>query len=102
MVTHATIDREKEVIMQDLARKAACDILRRGSTWDPKCKSDGIRRVKYQAGLTHEEAAEIEALRKHLCPYYSRYAFVRLLIMEFCQVARNRISNYERTCCSDD
>ena len=99
MVNTRELESRKASFLADLARQSAMTVLRRGKSWSPKARSDGTRRVKYQAGLTHEEAAEVETIRAALCPYYSRYAFVRVLLLEFCEVAREAIKNYEKDCC---
>ena len=99
MVVQREVDAKKGPILEQMARRSAEKVLRQGKNWSPKARSDARRRVKYQAGLTHEEAAELEAIREAICPYYSRYAFVRVLILEFCEVAREAMKKYERDCC---
>ncbi len=99
MVVQREVDAHKSKIFEKIARQSAEKVLRHGKTWSPKARSDARRRVKYQAGLTLEEAAELEAIREAICPYYSRYAFVRVLILEFCEAAREAMKKYERDCC---
>lgn len=75
-----------------LARKAAKRVLKHQENgWNKNSKSDAVNRVKYQCGLTQTEAAEVEALRAVLCPNYSRYGFVRLLMLAFIEVGRERV-----------
>lgn len=91
------INRKKELI-NEAARKASMNIILKGKEWDRRAKSDNKCRRKYQAGLTIDEAATIEAIRSHVCPQYSRYAFVRLLLLNFIETATEAIENYERSC----
>lgn len=104
------IEEMKERVLHELAWQSNSNVVLRGRSWHPnpskeekrrnqKSVSDMKRRVKYQAGLTLEEAAMVEALRSVLCPHYSRYAFVRLLILSFCEVAQKKIKDYEKDCC---
>ena len=98
MVVQGVVDARKGSILEGMAKQAARKVLHHGKNWSPKARSDAARRVKYQAGLTHEEAAEVEAIREAICPCYSRYAFVRVLLLEFCEVAREAMKKYERDC----
>lgn len=91
------INRKKELI-NEAARKASMNIILKGKEWDRRAKSDNKCRRKYQAGLTIDEAATIEAIRSQLCPQYSRYGFVRLLLLNFIETATEAIENYERNC----
>lgn len=95
------VSAEKELFMRDIARKASSNILMRGKNWSRFAKYQGVRRIKYQTSLTNEEASELEALRKILCPNYSRYAFIRLLLSEFIEVASSMVRQIDRGCCVD-
>lgn len=76
-----------------LAKKAARKVLQHQEKgWDRRSKSDAVNRVKYQCGLTQAEAAEVEALRQVLCPNYSKYGFVRLLLLAFIEVGQEKIA----------
>lgn len=93
------IDGEKAAIAKEYARQGANAILLRGKDWPPIARYQGTKRKKFQCTLTNEEAAEVEAIRNVICPQMSRYEFMRMLIREFCQVARAKVKNLERTCC---
>lgn len=98
-ISTENIEREKSAILTQYARESASAILLRGKSWPPKARYDGTKRNKFQTSLTDEEAAEIEAIRAVICPQMTRYAFMRYLIREFCEVARSKVKTLERTCC---
>lgn len=95
------VSAEKELFVRDIARKASSNILMRGKNWSRFAKYQGTKRVKYQTSMTNEEAAELEALRKVLCPNYTRYAFIRLVLSEFIEVANGMVRQIDRGCCID-
>ncbi len=97
--TNQAIDQKKSEILREYARQAAATIVIRGKSWPPKARYDGTKRNKFQTSLTDEEAAEVEAIRAVICPYMTRYEFMRVLLREFCEVARDKVKNLERTCC---
>lgn len=90
------VERHKQRLLHDAADGAATFMILRGKNWDRRAKSDKLCRVKYQAGLTVEESADLEALRAEICPDYSRYAFVRLLLLQFIALAKAHIAERER------
>lgn len=98
-ISTENIEREKSALLTQYARESANAILLRGKSWPPKARYDGTKRNKFQTSLTDEEAAEFEALRSVICPQMTRYAFMRYLIDEFCEVARSKVITLERTCC---
>lgn len=98
-ISTTNIEREKSAILAEFARESASAILLRGKSWPPKARYDGTKRNKFQTSLTDEEAAEIEAIRAVICPQMTRYAFMRYLIREFCDVARTKVDAFERNCC---
>ena len=98
-ISNQRIDGEKNAILNQYARESASAILLRGKSWPPKARYDGTKRNKFQTSLTDEEAAELEAIRAVICPHMTRYAFIRYLIREFCEVARSKVNSLERTCC---
>lgn len=95
---NANIIKRKNEIINEAARKASMNVILKGKEWDRRAKSDSKCRRKYQAGLTIEEAATIEAIRHHICPQYSRYAFIRLLLLNFIETATEALEKYERNC----
>ena len=100
--TQMAVSAERELFLRDIARKASSNILMRGKNWSRFARYQGTKRVKFQTSLTNEEASELEALRKILCPNYSRYAFIRLLLSEFIEVANSMIRQIDRGCCVDE
>ena len=91
------VDKQKEANIREYARQAASNIVLRGKGWSPQAKHDSTRRRKYQTALTNEEAAEVDAIHAAICPEFTRYALVRYLLLEFCDVARGKIRLKERT-----
>ena len=96
MTVSERIEKHKQKLLHDAADGAATYVVLRGKNWDRRAKSDKLCRVKYQAGLTVEEAAELDALRAEICPDYSRYAFVRLLLLHFTVLAKALIAEREK------
>ena len=95
MTTMERVKRHKYMLLMNATNEAMAEIQRRGKSWDSRARSDKLCNVRYSGALRQEESAELEAIRAELCPDYSRYAFVRLLLLQFIEAGKRHIEERE-------
>lgn len=98
----ATYENHVEARIRNHARNAANKVIMKGARWHPKSRSDAKRRQKWQCGLTPEESARADEIRSLLCPWYSKYALVRILMLEFIEAGESHIENHTEGCIFND